>query len=153
MIEAKIRVEKITTSRFNTRYYGHVMRKEAVESTLYRDFDKRGEEIAPFGIKGTLSIKDIDTNGEVYEGHVYDITINRYYLDYLDTDNGMMEYYCHFSIDGRIYQFNLYIDCDTKKIKNYDVEEWYNDAEFEEGESAANVYTKDDFVTLVEYIS
>jgi hypothetical protein len=83
---------------------------------------------------------------------VYDITINRYYLDYLDTNDGLMEYYCHFSIDGRIYQFNLDIDYETKKIKDYYIEEWYNDAEFEEGEDADNIYRKDEFVTFTEYI-
>lgn len=152
MIEAKIRVEKTTTNKFNTRYYGNVVDKYVTENILLRDFDKRGNEIAPMGIKATLSVKDLDSKGEVYAINVYDITINRYYLDYLDTDNGLMEYYCHFSIDGRIYQFNLYIDCETKKIKDYYIEEWFNDAEFEEGEDAANIYRKDEFVTFTEYI-
>ena len=152
MIEAKIRVEKTTTNKFKTRYYGNVMHKYVTENIILRDFDKRGNEIAPMGIKATLSVKDLDSNGEVYAINVYDITINRYYLDYLDTDNGLMEYYCHFSIDGRIYQFNLYIDCETKKIKRYDLEEWYNEGEFEEGENAANIYGKDEFVTFTEYI-
>jgi hypothetical protein len=152
MIEAKIRVEKTTTDKFKTRYYGNVMRKYVTENIILRDFDKRGNEIAPMGIKATLSVKDLDSNGEVYAINVYDITINRYYFDYLDTDNGLMEYYCHFSIDGRIYQFNLYIDCETKKIKDYSIEEWFNDAEFEEGEDAANIYRKDEFVTFTEYI-
>ena len=152
MIEAKIRVEKTTTNKSKTRYYGNVMEKYVTENILLRDFDKRGDEIAPMGIKATLSVKDLDSKGEVYAVNVYDITINRYYLDYLDTDNGLMEYYCHFSIDGRIYQFNLYIDCETKKIKSYDLEEWYNEGEFEEGEDAANIYRKDEFVTFTEYI-
>jgi hypothetical protein len=152
MIEAKIRVEKTTTCKLNTCYYGNVVSKNVTEETLLRDFDKRGDEIAPMGIKATLSIKNIGDNGEIYAINVYDITINRYYLDYLDTDNGLMEYYCHFSIDGRIYQFNLYIDCETKKIKDYSIEEWFNDAEFEEGEDAANIYRKDEFVTFTEYI-
>ena len=152
MIEAKIRVEKTTTSKFNTRYYGNVMHKYITENIILRDFDKRGSEIAPMGIKATLSVKGIDDNGEVYEINVYDITINRYYLDYLDTNDGLMEYYCHFSIDGRIYQFNLDIDYETKKIKDYYIEEWYNDAEFEEGEDADNIYRKDEFVTFTEYI-
>ena len=152
MIEAKIRVEKTTTNKFKTHYYGNVMHKYVTENILLRDFDKRGNEIAPMGIKATLSVKDLDSNGEVYAINVYDITINRYYLDYLDTDNGLMEYYCHFSIDGRIYQFNLYIDCETKKIKRYDLEEWYNEGEFEDGENAANIYRKDEFVTFTEYI-
>ena len=152
MIEAKIRVEKTTTNKFNTRYYGNVMDKYVTENIILRDFDKRGDEIAPMGIKATLSVKDIDSKGEVYAINVYDITINRYYLDYLDTDNGLMEYYCHFSIDGRIYQFNLYIDCETKKIKSYDLEEWYNEGEFEDGENANNIYRKDEFVTFTEYI-
>ena len=152
MIEAKIRVEKTTTSKFNTRYYGNVTQKYVTENIILRDFDKRGNEIAPMGIKATLSVKDLDSKGEVYAINVYDITINRYYLDYLDTDNGLMEYYCHFSIDGRIYQFNLYIDCETKKIKSYDLEEWYNEGEFEDGENAANIYSKDEFVTFTEYI-
>ena len=152
MIEAKIRVEKTTTSKFNTRYYGNVMHKYVTENIILRDFDKRGNEIAPMGIKATLSVKDIDSKGEIYAINVYDITINRYYLDYLDTDNGLMEYYCHFSIDGRIYQFNLYIDCKTKKIKSYDLEEWYNEGEFEDGDNAANIYGKDKFVTFTEYI-
>ncbi len=152
MIEAKIRVEKTTTNKFKTHYYGNVMHKYVTENIILRDFDKRGNEIAPMGIKATLSVKDLDSNGEVYAINVYDITINRYYLDYLDTDNGLMEYYCHFSIDGRIYQFNLYIDCETKKIKDYYIEEWFNDAEFEDGEDAANIYHKDEFVTFTEYI-
>lgn len=152
MIEAKLRVEKTSTSKLMTRYYGDVTRKEVVESILMRDFDKRGNEIAPMGIKATLSVKDINSNGEIYAINVYDITINRYYFDYIDTNNGLMEYYCHFSIDGRIYQFNLYIDCETKKIKDYYIEEWYNDAEFNECEDAANIYRKDKFVTFTEYI-
>ena len=152
MIEAKIRVEKTTTDKFKTRYYGNVMHKYVTENIILRDFDKRGNEIAPMGIKATLSVKDIDDNGEVYAINVYDITINRYYLDYINTDNGLMEYYCHFSIDGRIYQFNLYIDCETKKIKDYYIEEWFNDAEFEDGEDAANIYRKDEFVSFTEYI-
>ena len=152
MIEAKIRVEKTTTNKSKTRYYGNVMDKYVTENIILRDFDKRGNEIAPMGIKATLSVKDIDSKGEVYAINVYDITINRYYLDYLDTDNGLMEYYCHFSIDGRIYQFNLYIDCETKKIKSYDLEEWYNEGEFEDGENANNIYNKDEFVTFTEYI-
>lgn len=154
MIEAKIRVEKTTTNKFKTRYYGNVMHKYATENIILRDFDKRGNEIAPMGIKATLSVKDIDSKGEVYAINVYDITINRYYLDYLDTDNGLMEYYCHFSIDGHTYQFNLYIDCETKKIKNYDLEEWYNYAEFEDGEDADRIFHKGDkeFVTFTEYI-
>lgn len=154
MIEAKIRVEKTTTSKFNTRYYGNVMHKYVTENIILRDFDKRGNEIAPMGIKATLSVKDLDSKGEVYAINVYDITINRYYLDYLDTDNGLMEYYCNFSIDGHIYQFNLYIDCETKKIKSYDIEEWCNEGEFEDGEAADNVYRKGDkeFVTFTEYI-
>lgn len=152
MIEAKIRVEKTTTNKFKTRYYGNVMHKYVTENIILRDFDKRGNEIAPMGIKATLSVKDLDSNGEVYAINVYDITINRYYFDYIDTDNGLMEYYCHFSIDGRIYQFNLYIDCETKKIKSYDLEEWYNEGEFEDGENAANIYSKDEFVTFTEYI-
>ena len=152
MIEAKIRVEKTTTNKSKTRYYGNVMDKYVTENILLRDFDKRGNEIAPMGIKATLSVKDTDRNGEVYAINVYDITINRYYLDYIDTDNGLMEYYCHFSIDGCIYQFNIYIDCETKKIKNYDLEEWYNEGEFEDGENAANIYRKDEFVSFTEYI-
>ena len=152
MIEAKIRVEKTTTNKFKTRYYGNVMHKYVTENIILRDFDKRGNEIAPMGIKATLSVKDLDSKGEVYAINVYDITINRYYFDYIDTDNGLMEYYCHFSIDGRIYQFNLYIDCETKKIKSYDLEEWYNEGEFEDGENAANIYSKDEFVTFTEYI-
>ena len=152
MIEAKIRVEKTTTNKSKTRYYGNVMGKYVTENILLRDFDKRGNEIAPMGIKATLSVKDTDRNGEVYAINVYDITINRYYLDYIDTDNGLMEYYCHFSIDGCIYQFNIYIDCETKKIKNYDLEEWYNEGEFEDGENAANIYRKDEFVSFTEYI-
>ena len=122
MIEAKIRVEKTTTCKLDTCYYGNVVRKNVTEETLLRDFDKRGNEIAPMGIKATLSVKGIDDNGEVYEINVYDITINRYYLDYLDTNDGLMEYYCHFSIDGRIYQFNLDIDYETKKIKDNNIE-------------------------------
>ena len=154
MIEAKIRVEKTTTCKLNTCYYGNVVSKNVTEETLLRDFDKRGDEIAPMGIKATLSVKDIDSKGEVYAINVYDITINRYYLDYLDTDNGLMEYYCHFSIDGHIYQFNLYIDCETKKIKSYDIEEWYNEGEFEDGEDADRIFHKGDkeFVTFTEYI-
>ena len=152
MIEAKIRVEKTTTNKSKTRYYGNVMEKYVTENILLRDFDKRGDEIAPMGIKATLSVKDIDSNGEVYAINVYDITINRYYFDYIDTDNGLMEYYCHFSIDGRIYQFNLYIDCETKKIESYDLEEWYNEGEFEDGDNAAKIYRKDEFVTFTEYI-
>lgn len=152
MVEAKIRVEKTTTNKFKTRYYGNVMHKYVTENIILRDFDKRGNEIAPMGIKATLSVKDLDSKGEVYAINVYDITINRYYLGYLDTDNGLMEYYCNFSIDGRIYQFNLYIDCETKKIKDYYIEEWFNDAEFEDGEDAANIYRKDEFVTFTEYI-
>jgi hypothetical protein len=154
MIEAKIRVEKTTTNKFKTCYYGNVTEKYVTENIIFRDFDKRGCTIAPMGIKATLSVQNIDSIGEVYEINVYDITINRYYLDYLDTDNGLMEYYCHFSIDGRIYQFNLYIDCETKKIKSYDIEEWYNEGEFEDGECANNVYHKGDkeFIAFTEYI-
>ena len=81
MIEAKIRVEKTTTCKLNTCYYGNVVSKNVTEETLLRDFDKRGNEIAPMGIKATLSIKNLDDNGEIYAINVYDITINRYYLD------------------------------------------------------------------------
>jgi hypothetical protein len=151
MIEAKIRVEKTTTNKLNTHYYGNVVRKSITEDILYRDFDKRGDEIAPSGIKCILCVGDKDVNGEVYEGHVYDITINRYYLDYLDTDDGMIEYYCHFSVDGRIYEFTVFFDCTTKKIKDYYIEEWYDEGDFENGDNPANVY-KNDVVTLIEYI-
>ena len=155
MIEAKLRVEKTSTSKFNTHYYGNVGRKEVVESILMRDFDKRGDTIAPKGIKAALFKNELDKDGKVYAMHGLDITINKYYLDYLDTDNGMMEYYCHFSIDGRIYQFNVYFDCDTKEIKDYYLEEWFNEGEFEDGADADNVYHKgeDEFVSLVDYIS
>lgn len=145
-------MEKTTTNKVKTHYYGNVMHKCITEDIILRDFDKRGNNIAPMGIKATLSVKDIDDIGEVYAINVYDITINRYYFDYVDTFNGLMEYYCHFSIDGRIYQFNLYIDCETKKIKSYDLEEWYNEGEFYGGEDAAHTYHKDEFVTFTEYI-
>lgn len=154
MIEAKLRVEKTSTSKFKTRYYGDVARKEVVESILMRDFDKRGDNIAPKGIKAALYVNELDTNGNVYARHGYDITINRYYLDHLETDNGIMEYYCHFSIDGRIYQFNVYFDCITKQIEDYYLEEWFNEGEFEDGADADNVYRKndDEFISLTTYL-
>ena len=155
MIEAKLRVEKTSTSKFNTHYYGNVGRKEVVESILMRDFDKRGDNIAPKGIKATLVKNELDKDGNVYATHGFDITINKYYLDYLDTDNGMMEYYCHFTIDGCVYQFNIYFDCNTKEITHYSIEEWLSEGYFEDGEDADNVYRKndDEFISLTTYLS
>jgi hypothetical protein len=66
----------------------------------------------------------------------------------------MMEYYCHFSIDGRIYQFNVYFDRITKEIEDYYLEEWFNEGEFEDCADADNVYHKndDEFISLTTYL-
>ena len=142
MVEAKLRVETLENRNNNNPFYGNSLVKKVTEEIFYHDKDAR-EDIAPCGIKATLKV------GEV----VMDITINRYYLEHENTDNGLSRYLAFFGIDDKVYEVCVWFDKDNK-IKDVSLSEWLQIGYFENDDDADNIYWKDEhFTTISTYLS
>jgi hypothetical protein len=142
MVEAKLRVETLENRENNNPFYRNSLVKKVTEEIFYHDKDTR-EDIAPCGIKATLKV------GEV----VMDITINRYYLEHENTDNGLSRYLAFFGIDDKAYEVCVWFGKDNK-IKDVSLSEWLQIGYFENGDDADNIYWKDEhFTTISTYLS
>jgi hypothetical protein len=142
MIEAKLRVETLEHRNNNNPFYGNTLVKKVTEENFYHDKDVR-ENIAPSGIKATLKA------GEV----VMDITINRYYLEHEDTDDGLCRYTAYFGIDDKLYELCVWFNKDGS-IKDVSLSEWLFACSFENCGDADNIYWKDEhFTAVTSYLS
>lgn len=138
MIEAKLRIETLENRNNNNPFYGNTLIKKVTEEIFYHDKDVR-KYIAPSGIKATLKL------GEV----VMDITINRYYLEHENTDNGLSRYIAFFGIDDKAYEVCVWFDKDGS-IKDVSLSEWLFASSFENSDDADNIYRKDEHFICVE---
>lgn len=155
MYEARLNVVRTTDNiGYGKGLYGNTEEKDITEKVYLRDYDNR-DEIAPMGIKATLRVVKVDKHGNAYKRSVFDITINRYYLNYVATKDGLKNYYCTFYIDTYAYEFNLYVDSETNEVKDYTLEEWDDKCGFEDRVDADNTYKKGcyEFVSFAEYLS
>lgn len=142
MVEAKLRIETLENRNDNNPFYGNTLVKKVTEEIFYHDNDVR-KYIAPSGIKATLKL------GEV----VMDITINRYYLEHENTDNGLSRYIAFFGIDDKAYEVRVWFDKDGS-IKDVSLLEWLFAGSFENSDDADNIYWKDEhFTTVTSYLS
>lgn len=142
MVEHKLRVETLEYRNNKNPFYGNSLIKKVTEESFFHDKDER-EDIAPSGIKATLKV------GEV----VMDITINRYYLEHEDTDDGLSRYIAFFSINEKVYEMCVWFDKDGS-IKDVSLSEWLSEGYFKDGDDADNIYWKDEhFITVTSYLS
>lgn len=142
MVEAKLRVETLKNRNNNNPFYGNTLVKKVTEEIFYHDKDVR-KYIAPSGIKATLKV------GEV----VMDITINRYYLEHENTDNGLSRYIAFFGIDDKVYEVCIWFDKDGS-IMDVSLSEWLFVSSFENSDDADNIYWKDEhFTSVTSYLS
>ena len=138
MVEAKLRIETLESRNNNNPFYGNTLIKKVTEEIFYHDKDVR-KYIAPSGIKAALKL------GEV----VMDITINRYYLEHENTDNGLSRYIAFFGIDDKVYEVCVWFDKDGS-IKDVSLSEWLFASSFENSDDADNIYRKDEHFICVK---
>jgi hypothetical protein len=142
MVEAKLRVETLENRNNNNPFYGDTLAKKVTEEIFYHDKDVR-KYIAPSGIKATLKVREV----------VMDITINRYYLEHENTDNGLSRYIAFFGIDDKVYEVCVWFDKDGS-IKDVSLSEWLFAGSFENTDDADNIYWKDEhFTSVTSYFS
>ena len=147
MVEAKLRVEMSERREDGNPYYGNTIAKKVTEETFIHDFDNR-KNIAPYGINAILHVECKDSKDNVFARKVFDIKINRYYLENEYEDN---HYSALFDIDGKIYE--VYVEFGKNGIEDILLSEWLSQSFFEDGYDADNIYYKEDFVTYVTYNS
>jgi hypothetical protein len=142
MVEAKLRVETTERRNNNNPFYGNSLVKKVTEETFYHDKDVR-THIAPRGIKATLKVGDV----------VMDITINKYYLEYEATDDGLNRYIAFFGINDKVYEVCVWFNQDNS-IKAISLSEWLQSGYFEDGDDADNIYWSDEhFISFTTYKS
>ena len=153
MVLSTLRVEITHVSDAKSVYYGNTSLRKVIEETLYRDHDNRKKEIiAPCGVLATIAINrnSFDLNvlqpllndNKVSCVDVFTINVNKTYLDYEDENS----FVAFFHVDERVYE--LYVKFKSKNaIDDIWLSEWLNNADFEDGVNADNVYKKDSFST------
>lgn len=142
MVEAKLRVETLENRNNNNPFYGNSLVKKVTEETFCHDKDER-KHIAPSGIKAVLKIENV----------VMDITINRYYLEYEATDDGLSRYIAFFSIEEKVYEVCVWFNQDNS-INAISLLEWLQSGDFENGDDADNIYWSDEhFISWIKYLS
>ena len=139
MVEEKLRVELTQISNDENPFYGKTTAKKVVEETFYRDKDER-DNIAPFGIMGTISIERSLGNTDIF-----DIKLNKYYFEEDELPN---TYHCFFTINDKIYELCLGVKDD--QIADLTLCEWVCVGYFEDGEDADNIYGIEDFTSFLK---
>lgn len=136
MVEAKLRVELTHLSDDVNPFYGKSMTTKVVEETISNDKDER-ENIAPFGIKASISI-------ERGQGHidVFNINVNKHFFEEDELPN---TYHCFFNIDGKVYELSFGVKKD--QISDLTLCEWLEVGYFEDGDNADNYYYIEAFTT------
>ena len=139
MVEEKLRVELTQISNDENPFYGKTTAKKVVEETFYHDKDER-DNIAPFGIMGTIAIERSLGNTDVF-----DIKLNKYYFEEDELPN---TYHCFFSINDKIYELCLGVKDD--QIADLTLCEWVDVGYFEDGEDADNIYGIKEFTSFLK---
>ena len=139
MVEEKLRVELTQISNDENPFYGKTTAKKVVEETFYHDKDER-DNIAPFGIMGTIAIERSLGNTDVF-----DIKLNKYYFEEDELPN---TYHCFFTINDKIYELCLGVKDD--QIADLTLCEWVCVGYFEDGEDADNIYGIKEFTSFLK---
>ena len=144
MIEAKLKVYFVHNDNSDTKFYGKIQQRFSMEHMQVFDYDKRGDMIPPCGVHALLNFG---------ASSYLDIVVDKHYFECNCEDNGLKNFYCHFHIENCIFEFNVYFDSYTNEIKDYNLQLWERQGEFEDGEDADRIYYKDskEFITIEKH--
>lgn len=140
MVESKLRVVSTEEVARSNPYYGKMALTNITESNILCDFDKR-KNIAPSGIYATIIVKQCGSDGKVITKKHFEITINKYKLEYESSGS----YVTTFIINGCIYEIYVRFGEDNK-IEDLVLSEWLEIGYFEDGENCDNEYHLEDFL-------
>lgn len=143
MVIGEIKVEITHLTAAKSVYYGNTTSKKVISETLFHEQDCREERlIAPCGVMATIPIhrESTDLQGnKVSSVDVFDISVNRNYLQNEDDDS----YTAFFHVDDSVYE--LYVKFNHSKIEDVWLSEWVSNGYFEDGDEPDNIWKKDDF--------